>query len=219
LTSRCRSEGVTVHSALAAAMAIAVAGTGAAPRTRSVCVGSPVDFRAELEPLVGLRDAGAYVATVPSYLRVSPSVDLWTVARGAFWGLRRRRRYHHHLALVSVLRLMSPRSVGRSAGAVAAVDRMGPGNVCLSNLGRHDFPDRAGQWELSGAQFVAGISISGYLVATVNTSHRALHWNFTYIEGAFTAERAQHIADRAVQGLLSSLRHTRTQAGTDRTKG
>jgi hypothetical protein len=100
---------------------------------------------------------------------------------------------------------MSPRSVGTSARAVTAVDRIGPGNVCLSNVGRFEFPDRLGAWRLSGAQFVAGISVSGYLVGSVNTSHGALHWNFTYIDGAVTGERAARIADRAVRLLLSSL--------------
>lgn len=215
LTSRCRREGVTVHSALAAAMAIAAADVAATGETRRVCIGSPVDFRAELVPPVGPRDAGAYVATVPSYLRVGPTVELWTAARGAYRDLHRRKRFRHHLALVSMLRLMSPRSVDTSARAVAMVDRMGPGNVCLSNIGRYDFPDRVGRWELSGAQFIAGISISGYLVATVNTSHAALHWNFTYVDGAVPSERAEQIADRAVQTLLSSLRHTRTPIGTE----
>jgi hypothetical protein len=172
-----------------------------------------VDFRAELVPPVDPQDAGAYVATVPSYLRVGPTIDLWTVARGAFRDLHRRKRFHHHLALVSLLRLMSPRSVDQSTRAVAMVDRMGPGNVCLSNIGCHDFPDRVGRWQLSGAQFIAGISISGYLVATVNTSHTALHWNFTYVDGALTSEQAEQIADRAVYALLSGLRHTSTSVG------
>src|SRR5262249_26458706 len=219
LTRRCRREGVTVHSALGAAMAIAVAGAetaaetaagagAAAAKARTVNSGSPVDFRAELVPPVGPRDAGAYVATVPSYIRVGPTIDLWMAARSAFRDLRRRKRLHHHLALVWMLRFLSPRSVGQSARAVAMVDRMGPGNVCLSNIGRYEFPDRVGPWELSGAQFIAGISVSGYLVATVNTSHAALHWNFTYVDGAVTEQWAEQIADRAVRTLLSSLPDT-----------
>jgi hypothetical protein len=227
LASRCRREGVTVHSALAAAMAIAVAGVdvavdaavdaaaGATARTRRVCVGSPVDFRAELVPPVGPRDAGAYVATVPSHIRVGPRVDLWAAARGAERDLRRRRRLGHHLALVSLLRLMSPRSVGQSGRAVAAVDRMGPGNVCLSNLGRFDFPSRVGRWEVTGAQLIAGVSVSGCLVATVNTSHGALHWNFTYVDGALTREGAELVADRAVRALLCGLRHAGTPTGRE----
>jgi hypothetical protein len=220
LVRRCRREGVTVHSALAAATAIAVSTlAGARPakgrraKTRRakaprVTVGSPVDFRAELVPPVGSRDAGAYVATVPSHLRAGPTVPLWTVARRALRDLRRRKRFHQHLALVSMLRLMSPRSVGASARAVAMVDRVGPGNVCLSNIGRFDFPDRIGRWRVSGAQFIAGISISGYFVGAVNTSHAALHWNFTYIDEAVTRERAEQLADRAVRTVLSGLRDT-----------
>ncbi|PPK71457.1 hypothetical protein V5P93_003323 [Actinokineospora auranticolor] len=205
LTDRCRAEGVTVHSALATAMAVAVASVEPTAKTLRVSIGSPVDFRAELVPPVEPGDAGAYVATVPSYIRVGPAIDLWTAARGAFRTLKRSRRFHHHLALVSMLRLLSPRSVGESAKAVAMVDRVGPGNVCLSNVGRYAFPDRVGGWRLSGAQFAAGISISGYLVATVNTSHDSLHWNFTYVDGAVTGERAELIADRALWTVLAAL--------------
>ncbi|MEH0971252.1 hypothetical protein V6U77_08990 [Micromonospora sp. CPCC 205546] len=217
LVSRCSREGVTVHTALAAAMAAGVAEVASPGWTGRICVGSPVDFRTELHPPVTREDAGAYVATVPSYVRVGPSVDLWTAARGASRDLRRRRRWRQHLALVSLLRRMSPPSVARSARAVAVVDRMGPGNVCLSNLGRVDLPDRVGGWGLSGAQFVAGISVSGQVVAAVNTSHGKLHWNFTYIDGAVSPERAGQIADAAVRALLSGL-HDATPAGTA-TKG
>ncbi|MET8152470.1 hypothetical protein ACIBSW_10100 [Actinoplanes sp. NPDC049668] len=205
LAARCRLEGVTVHSAMSAAMAIAVAAL-CPPNPRSVCVGAPVDFRTELTHPVGRRDAGAYVATVPSYVRVGhPGGGLWAAARSAHRDLRRRRRLREHLALVSLLRLMSPRSAAASARAVGFVDRAGPGNVCLSNLGRLDFPDRIGPWRLSGAQFIAGVSISGYLVAAVNTSHGALHWNFTHIDGAVPGAAAEQIADRAVSVLLSGL--------------
>ncbi|MFI1160782.1 short-chain dehydrogenase [Streptomyces sioyaensis] len=213
LVRQCRREGVTVHSALAAAMALAVSGTaGQAGHGARLTVGSPVDFRADLVPPVERRDAGAYVATVPSHVRVAPANGLWAVARGAHRDLRRRKQLRQHLALVSLLRFMAPRSVGRSARSVAMVDRVGPGNICLSNIGRYDFPDRAGRWELSGAQFVAGISVSGYLVATVNTSHGALRWNFTYIDGAVPRDRAERIAHRAVRILLSGLGPAGTHA-------
>ncbi|GGM34170.1 hypothetical protein GCM10012275_01910 [Longimycelium tulufanense] len=198
LVSRCKREGLTVHSALTATMAIAVAGEDA----RCVTLGSPVDFRAELVRPVGSRDLGSYVATVPSHIRIGP---LWATARRAQRDLNRRTRFGQHLALISMLRFMTPPSVGRSARTIAMVDRMGPGNVCLSNLGRFPFPDRVGEWDVSGIQPVAGLSISGLLVAVVITSHSALSWNFSYIEGALIRERAERIADRAVEILLSSI--------------
>lgn len=217
LIARCRREQVTVHSALAAAMALAVpdpvaaaASAGRRRRTATVAIGSPVDFRAELVPPVGRQDAGAYVAAVPLYVPVGPAVDLWAAARSAFRDLRRSKRFCQHLALVSMLRFMCPPSVGRSARAVTLVDRVVP-DTCLSNVGRHDFPDRIGRWRLSGAQFVSGISLNGYLTATVTTSHGALHWNFTYIESAVTREHAEQIAHRAVRILVSGL-------GPDQTK-
>lgn len=217
----CRREQITVHAALTAALALSTGQEqGAAGR---VCVGSPVDFRAELTPPVGPAEAGAYVATVPTYVRVGPGVGLATAARAVTRDLRRRRRWHHHLALVSLLPLISPRSVEGSGRSVALVDRVGPGNVCVSNLGRYDFPERAGRWRLSGAQFIAGISVSGYLVAAVNTSHGVLQCNVTYIEGAVTAERAARITDQAVSLLLGAAGVTPADrphlAGASDTKG
>lgn len=211
LITRCRQEKVTVHSALAAAMALAASDStangaiaGRQRRRATMTIGTPVDFRAELVLPVGRQDAGAYVAAVPVYVPVGPAADLWAAARGAFRDLRWRKRFRHHLALVSMLRFMSPPSVGRSARAVALIGQVGP-KICLSNIGHYDFPGRIGPWELSGAQFVSGISLNGYLTATVNTSHGALHWNFTFIEGALPRERAEQIARQAVRILLSGL--------------
>ncbi|QPL92904.1 short-chain dehydrogenase [Streptomyces clavuligerus] len=211
LVRRCREEGVTVHSALAAAMALAVADAeaeadGSRRRAASVTVGSPVDFRGALTPRVEKEDAGAYVATVPSHVPVGPGADLWSAARGALRSLRRSRRFQHALALVSLLRAICPRSVADSARTIAMIDGSGPGNVCLSNIGRYDFPARAGSSRLSGAQFIAGISVSGCLVAAVNTTNGTLHWNVTHIDGALPRDRAERITDQAVHLLLQGIR-------------
>ena len=88
---------------------------------------------------------------------------------------------------------MSPVSVARSAGTFALLERFGPGNVCISNLGRYDFAPRIGPWQLSGAQFIAGLSVSGYLAATVNTTHGEMSWNFSYIDDAVSEQSADEL--------------------------
>ncbi|MGV9677580.1 phthiocerol/phthiodiolone dimycocerosyl transferase family protein [Nocardia sp. NPDC003482] len=203
LTARCRAEGVTVHGALVATMAHAY-GTVVAPgRSGRIGIGSPIDFRSELS--VGPDDVGAYVATVPSYPRYGPGTDFWEVARRLNRGLSRRKRLRQHLAQIAMLPVLCPESVATSARTVDLLDSRGPGNICLSNIGRYDFPDRVGDYELSGAQFIAGISVSGYFVATVNTGHGALHWNFTYIEDAVGPERARELADESLRVLTAEL--------------
>lgn len=207
LLDRCRREGVTVHGALSAAVAAAV-GRIVAPDGGKVCVGSPIDFRSELEPPVPADAAGAYVATVPTYIDVGSDVDFWTTAGRVNRELDRRKRFRQHLALIATLKLVAPKSVGASERTVALVDSRGPGNVCISNIGRYDFADRIGPWALSGAQFIAGVSISGFFVVTVNTSHDTLHLNFTYIDTVVSEDRANRLADDCVRTLLGALDHT-----------
>jgi hypothetical protein len=85
------------------------------------------------------------------------------------------------------------------------IERSGPGNVCLSNIGRYDFAGRIGDWHLDGAQFIAGVSVSGYFVATVNTTHGTLQCNFTYVEGAVPRVAAQRYADGTIAVLLDAI--------------
>ncbi|NMN98820.1 phthiocerol/phthiodiolone dimycocerosyl transferase family protein [Antrihabitans stalactiti] len=205
LVDTCRAKGVTVHGALTAAMASAIGQEIDPGGSGRLCIGSPIDFRGELEPPVPKDDAGAYVATVPSHLQYGESVDLWDCGRSLNTELERRKRFRQHLVLLATLRLICPKSVSSSGRSFALAESKGPGNVCISNIGRFDFAGRIGEWELSGAQFIAGISISGFYVATVNTSHGVLHWNFTYIDECVSRERANRIADGAVRTLLAGI--------------
>ncbi|MGB9226397.1 phthiocerol/phthiodiolone dimycocerosyl transferase family protein [Mycobacterium sp.] len=208
LTRRCREEGVTVHGALAAAMAMVIGPAAAQRSSGRICIGSPVDFRAELNPPVSSDEAGAYVCTVPSIVRFGRRHDLWSIARQVNRSLRRRKRIGQHFALLSALRFMSPTSVTKSAKTFGLLERFGPGNVCISNLGRYGFAARIGDWQLSGGQFIAGVSVSGYLAATVNTSHGELFWNFNYIDNAVSRRSAQRFADGCVQTLLGAIAET-----------
>ncbi|MEV6596509.1 condensation domain-containing protein [Actinoplanes sp. NPDC051346] len=205
LVDACRREGSTVHGALAAAMATAVAEDAGIGSGGHVVVGSPVDFRPELDPPVSPDEVGAYVATVGSFVPHQPGTPLWPAARAVTGDLARRRRRGEHLSMISLLRWAGPTDLAASDPFVRRVERRGPGNLCLSNLGRHRFPDEIGPWHLSGAQFVAGISVSGYFVATVNTTHDHLFWNFTYVDGIVPRARAERLADACVTTLLSAV--------------
>ncbi|ROP28548.1 phthiocerol/phthiodiolone dimycocerosyl transferase family protein [Couchioplanes caeruleus] len=205
LADVCRREGATVHGALAAAMAAAVAEDAGSGADGHVVVGSPVDFRGELDPPVSPDEVGAYVATIPSYVPHRPGAPLWPAARAVSDDLARRRRRGEHLSMIGLLRWLGPPDLAASTPFVRQVERQGPGNLCLSNLGRHQFPDELGPWRLSGAQFVAGISVSGYFVATVNTTHDHLFWNFTYVDGIVPRARAERLADACVTTLLSAV--------------
>jgi NRPS condensation-like uncharacterized protein len=205
LSQRCRAEDVTVHCALTAAMAMVIGPTVAQKDSGRICIGSPINIRRELEPPVAADEVGAYVTMSQAILSFGGDGDLWSVARQVTRSARRRSRRRQDLALVYAMRFLCPASVGKSPKVFRLIDRHGPGNVCISNMGRYDFPAGIGEWRLSGAQLAANLSISGYFVAIINTSHGELFWNFFYTDRAVTKRTAQRFADGCVQTLLDAI--------------
>jgi hypothetical protein len=96
-------------------------------------------------------------------------------------------------------------SVTKSSRAFDSIERSGFLAVGISNLGRYEFPTQIGDWNLSGAQFITGVSISGYLITTVNTSHDELFWNFSQIDIAVSPPSAQRFADGCPQTLFGAI--------------
>ncbi|MFD5547398.1 FAD-dependent monooxygenase, partial [Streptomyces goshikiensis] len=94
LVTAAKRHGTTVHGVLAAAMVTAVARDAGTSTTAHFSIGSPVDFRDDLEPAVAPDEAGTYVATVPSRVRYEPGRPLWVGGRGSgqetVWGRERQ---------------------------------------------------------------------------------------------------------------------------------
>ncbi|MGW1075470.1 phthiocerol/phthiodiolone dimycocerosyl transferase family protein [Streptomyces sp. NPDC002537] len=206
LVRACRREDTTVHGALAAALVAAVARDAATEGPRPFAIGSPVDFRAGLRPPLSPRDIGSYVATVPTVVEHRPGEGLWPMARAVIADLTRRRGREEHFRAVNLFGRYCPANVAESAAMLRFMDEEGPINLCLSNVGRTGFPDAVGPWRVSDAQFVAGLSVSAQLVATVNTNHGRLFWNFTHVEDALPRERADRLVDDCVSTLLAAVR-------------
>jgi hypothetical protein len=205
LSRRCRAEGVTEHGGLAAAMAMVLGPVAAQRASGRVCIGSPIDFRAEAVPPVSADEAGSYVSTVPSMVRFGGDRDLWAVARQINRSLGRRGRIGQHLGLVWALRFICPASVAKSRRVFRLMERYGPLNVGIWTVGRWDFPARIGSWQLSGAQFVTGVMPFGYVAATVNITHGELFWNFTYNDGEVSRRSADRYADGCLDTLLRAI--------------
>ena len=196
LMRRCREEGVTIHGALAAAMAMVI-GPAAAQRTSGrMCIGSPIDFRAELVPPVSADEAGSYVSSVPSIVRFGGDRDLWAIARKINRSLGRRRRFGQHLSMLWALRFICPASVAKSSQDISTHGAQRPSQ-------RRYLDDRSIRIPSANRRLAAvrrsvrfrRTALSGYLAATVNTSHGELFWNFTYTDGAVSHRSAQRFAD------------------------
>ncbi|MGV9314523.1 phthiocerol/phthiodiolone dimycocerosyl transferase family protein [Streptomyces sp. NPDC003691] len=206
LLRACRAHGATVHGVLAAAMVHAVGTDAGAPDGSWYSIGSPVDFRGDLEPPVGPDDVGSYVATIPSLVRHDRAVPLWETAREISTDLKERKARGEQFSMIRTIGTAGPTCPADALPFVRHLDEKGPINFCISNIGRFPVPDAIGPWRATGAQFIASLSVVGAFVATVNSSHHQLVWNFTYAEGIVADDRAAKLADRCVETVLDLVR-------------
>ncbi|MEY9856576.1 hypothetical protein ABH935_002180 [Catenulispora sp. GAS73] len=203
LTAACKREGVTLHGVLAAALASAVARDAEAAPGSHFAVGSPVSFRDELQRPVSEDEVGCFVSAVHSVVAYQPD-DLWSMARFVNRDLTERRERGDQYPVFTLLATQGPAGIVDSEPLVRYIEEHGSFNFFISNIGRFDFPAEVGGWRLSGAQFVGGISVVGYLASSVATSHGQLSWNFTHIADAVSRERAERIADDSVKTVLTA---------------
>ncbi|AOM41427.1 phthiocerol/phthiodiolone dimycocerosyl transferase family protein [Xenorhabdus hominickii] len=197
-----RRHKTTVHGALTAALVLAVA-HDANFQSNYFAVGSPVNFRGELLPPVRSDEVGSYVATVLSI--VDYSLPFWDIARSITTDLSERRLHGHHFNLLTMIVANAPQSIADARAFMEFMEAEGPINLVSSNLGLFPFPNQIGEWKLSDAQFLSGISVNGYFVATINSSHKRLFWNFTYIKNLIPENRAEFLADNCLRFLRTAI--------------
>ncbi|WP_228785806.1 phthiocerol/phthiodiolone dimycocerosyl transferase family protein [Nocardia terpenica] len=205
LVRACRAHGVSVHGVLAAAMIAALAEDCGDTVGGHYSIGSPINFRAELDPPVTDVDMGSYVATVPTHVDYRPGRSLWAMAREVNNDLRARKQLGEHFSMIHGFTAAGPERLVDSEPFVRYLDERGPINYCLSNIGRFDFPDDIGPWRVEGAQFLASLSVTGAMVATVNSCHGHLFWNFTYVSDVLSHTRAVRIADGCVAKVTAAV--------------
>ncbi|WP_073220635.1 phthiocerol/phthiodiolone dimycocerosyl transferase family protein [Streptomyces sp. NBRC 110465] len=206
LAHACRARGVTMHGVLAAAMVRALAVDTGAEEGAWYSIGSPVDFRGDLEPAVNSDDVGSYVATIPTLVEHRADRPLWETAREISADLKARKARGEQFSMINGIGAAGPQNLAESLPFVRHLDEKGPINFCLSNIGRFPFPDTMGPLRASGAQFIASLSVVGAFVATVNSTHHQLAWNFTYAQGIVRDDRAERLADSCVQLVLALVR-------------
>lgn len=203
--ARCRREGVTVHGALMAATALAVGQEISPCESGKVSIISAINLRPDLVPRVDNEELGSYASGVVAHVASGPTTDLWTTARQALRELNTRLRFRQHLAAFTALDFMAPPSVEQSGPLIDLIDYKISRGISVSDIGRLSIPDRIGEWEISGVQGAGGISCLGCMRSIVTISHGVLHWNFCFIEGLMSLERADRIANGALAALRSHV--------------
>ncbi|WP_063007503.1 FAD-dependent monooxygenase [Nocardia kruczakiae] len=200
LLAACREHEVLPESLVAAALArAAAADTGAAHAHYPI--GVSVQFREHLDPPLDDTRTGAYQAMIAVPIAAGP--PLWEAAAGFETEFAARVRQRRHLGGLLGIAHMMPETPDRVDRVVAQLDAHGPGNLCMTVVDTRNFPERIGEWEVTGAEFVSGMSISGLLMLTVGLGSDELSLHLGYVEGLLSAARAQALADALVEALRS----------------
>jgi 2-polyprenyl-6-methoxyphenol hydroxylase-like FAD-dependent oxidoreductase len=202
LLAACQYHGVLPQSVVAAALARAAAADTGVPHAHYP-VGVSVLFREHLaQPLDDTR-TGAYQAmiTVPT----PAGQPLWEVAAGfeSEFGARVEQRWH--LDGLLGIEYLLPETPAQADRVVPQLDARGPGNLCMTYLDTRAFPARIGDWEISGAEFVSGMSISGLLMLAVGIGADELSLNLGYVEGLMSAERGDALVGALAESLRSAI--------------
>lgn len=207
LQRACRHNAVSLHGLLCAALALAIADElGLRERPRAMLqLGSPISFRDALSPAVG-SELGSYVCTLGLCLDVGGDATLWTVAREVNTQIAARREAGEDLATLALIKRATPATYAASGGMARVAEQHGPGNVCLSNIGAFELPQRVAGIGVRAAHWVASLSVTGYFLCAVTRNAHGLSLDFAYLEGVVSAERAQRIVDGTSARLAECAR-------------
>lgn len=202
LVADCRAAGVTVHGALAGAVALAIGKTVRPNGSGVTGIGSPVDFRRSLVPAPSSDEPGIYAPVITNFVRFGGRESLWSAARSVNRQVDRGIRQQRHLATVAGMRYGTPKSLETGWRLVELIDRRAPWNVSVTNLGRIEFPARVGEWRTSDLCLAAGNSCVSAVTVAITTAHDQTRLEFCYVEGALSASGAQEFADLVMATLL-----------------
>jgi hypothetical protein len=195
-----RARRILPEAVVGAALAMA-AGADAGAVQANIGVAVSVPFRDHLAEPIDDDTAGGFQAMTSIPVAHVPGESLWQAAEPFNAELRDGIRRRHHLAALSAVPLLIPKTPANADTVVKLLDSRGPGNLCLTYLDVADFPVHIDEWTLSGAQFVSGTSITGYAMLTAVSGHDALELNLGYTDGIISPDRAETLIENTAAAL------------------
>lgn len=204
LLDACRRHGVTVHSALCAALLMAVGAElqaeSPAPSQLLGCC-TPVNLRRALSPAIG-EDLGLYVGPIVTFHRLDADTQLFALAGQVTSQLQAARAEGvPTLALATQSRLL-PSRISPQRAAQHLYNRLF-GTVSVSNMGVLEIPIDYGELHLDALHIGGANNPYGSLISiTVTTLAAQMSLTFNYNERIVSAERL----NRVVAATMGRLR-------------
>jgi hypothetical protein len=207
LLLRARSEGATVHGALAAAFVRAIAEETHADGAGFFLTGSDVDLRPLLAPEIG-EEIGMYISGVFTPVSIRRARDrLWEAARAISRSVHESIDAGEPYLAAAAARLMMPLLgvVGTGERGMKLVSdggyRTGSKLVVLSNIGRLKVEVGSVEPRVTGLGFASSMSVFGSIGLFAATYNGRMTLNVVDMEPGFPRECAERLADRVI-GIL-----------------
>jgi hypothetical protein len=213
LLQRSRQEKSSLHGALAAAQLQAIAQEFGGRDAVTLSLVSGTNLRGRMSPRVGNDVLGLFASMIESTHRVPRSAPLWPLAREVSGELA--MKIDRGLDLVAVAKWrptlaglrwwLPPTDIGKLRFLRLLSRRAAPASM-ISVIPRGEQIASANDYgplaieSLHG--FGAGPRTPLFSMSTI--SRGKLRWNFVYLEPIFSRERAQRIANRAVQEVRNA---------------
>lgn len=203
LLTACRKHGVTLHSALCAALLMAVGAEihaeSPAPNHLLGCC-TPVNVRRALSPVVN-EDIGLYVGPIVTFHRLDANTELFALAAQLTTQIQAAREGGvPTLALATQSRLL-PARISPQRAAQHLYNRLF-GTVSVSNMGVLEIPSDHGALHLSALHLGGSNNAFGSLVSiTVTTLADQMFLTFNYNEQIVSEERLNRIMAKTMRRL------------------
>lgn len=204
LQRHCRAQGVTLHGAFMAALALAmreVLGPSIPTGTPLVELATPASLRHLVETPIG-EEVGCYVSMLHAFLTLSPDASFWDLARQAKRLVQEGLEREDHWTALELGGLMAPKTRARAAAAFDKIDEDSGFGVCVSNVANPPFPSTFGPIQLRRLSGFGALSFSGLLCVGILTYHRRTEICCMYASGTISEHTVTQIIDRFCAKLV-----------------
>jgi hypothetical protein len=161
------------------------------------------NLRAHLEPELD-DDVGPYAANAYVSLRAGKADTFWELARDAHDQVGSALARGEVFGDVRGKAELAPKLLGADAKFIEQSEKRATTNAGVYNLGRVPIPGTIGPFTVRKVQFATGLPFTDYLRTAVATHQGWLAFNLLFVEGAVAAERAEQLAQRCVDSLLTA---------------
>ncbi len=205
LVASCKREGVSVHAAVSAAWIKASVETGIGSPKPVRKVSSPINLRERLSIPVG-QTFGIYMSNILTATNCAPERDLWTIARELMEKLTRGSQGPGPFLWTLAMETSTLSLPTQDAADMFDYFSQKPVDYdfSISNLGRLDWPDRFGNYQVQAVYGPAVNTTVGEKTVGVVTHHGCIAFTFTLRDFVLDPQAARELMDLALENLALS---------------